>query len=312
MIYAITSKKGGCGRTTVALLTSILTALKVNGSTILVDLGYGNDIYSLLKSNKPNASIDNLISAIGLDESFVNFDENLVDVNGMFFLPGTQVNQSRYLEKRYTSVKDLLELLQVKFNSVIIDVDYSLYEDLVDLGLSITPIHVLDQNILNIQKYQEDIKLGLFNGFYVLNKYNKNVFPDYSYFDRNFKQGSLVVLDEDETLISTINRKNIDLKTVKSSSCYEGLNHIAEIIANDVTVTNSSYVSKSSSMRKGLFTMLFNNLFGVNTQKKKKAVSTSKKTRSGNKSNNGKKKGKKGNSTKAVAKEVAVGGEDYE
>lgn len=312
MIYAITSKKGGCGRTTVALLTSILTALKVNGSTILVDLGYGNDIYSLLKSSKPGASIDNLISAIGLDESFVDFDENLIDVNGMFFLPGTQVNQTRYLEKRYTNVKDLLELLHVKFNSVIIDVDYSLYEDLVDLGLPMTPIHVLDQNILNIQKYQEDMKLGIFNGFYVVNKYNKNVFPDFSYFDRNFKQGSLVVLDKDETLTSTINRKNIDLKSIKSSNCYEGLNHLAEIIASNVTVTNSSYVSKSSVIRRGPFTLLFNKLFGTSTQTKKKKTTSSKKSSTASKSNNGKKKNKKGNNSQAVAKKVAVGGEDYE
>lgn len=303
MIYAITSRKGGCGRTTIALMTSVLTALKVKGSTILVDLGYGNDIYSLLKVDKPDASLDNLISAIGLDPSYVDFDENLVDVNGMFLIPGTQVNQARYLEKRYTNVKDLLELLQVKFNSVILDIDYSLYEDLVDLGLEITPIHVLDQNILNIQKYQDDMRTGVYDGFYVINRYNRNVFPDYSFFDRNFKKGSLIVVDRDEKVLSSFNRKSIDLNVIKSSECYEGLDHLAEIIASDVTVTTSNYASKSTAGSGGVFSGLFNKIFGVNTQAKKAP--------SGNKSKKtAKKPSKKAPSVKNNEKKDSVGGED--
>lgn len=312
MIYAITSRKGGCGRTTVALMTSVLTALKVKGSTILVDLGYGNDIYSLLKADKPGASLDNLISAIGLDPSYVDFDENLVDINGMFFIPGTQVNQARYLEKRYTNVKDLLELLQVKFNSVILDIDYSLYEDLIDLGLEITPIHVLDQNILNIQKYQDDIKSGIYDGFYVINRYSQNVFPDYSFFDRNFKKGTLVVVDKDDKVLSSFNRKSLDLNVIKSSSCYEGLDHLAGIIASNVTVTTSNYASKTTAGSGGVFGGLFNKIFGVNTQTKKSSKKSSKKTSKGASKNNpsGNKSANKGKTPSVKSDNENVGGED--
>lgn len=307
MIYAITSKKGGCGRTTVALLTSILTASKVSGSTVLADLSYGNDVYSLLKAHKPNASIDNLISAVGLDPHFVSFEENLVDVQGLFFLPGTQVNQTRYLEKRYTNVKDLLELLHVKFNSVIIDVDYALYEDLVDLGLPITPIHVLEQNILNIQKYQEEMKLGVYDGFYVVNKYNKNVYPDLSFFDRNFKKGSLIVLDNDTELMSSVNRKKIDFSAIKTSGCYEGLSYLSDLIAKDITVTTSNYTSRTSALKKGVLNSIFNGLFGTSTQGSK-----SKKTsKSKSKTSKGKKPSKQNKQpVNAVNKKVVVGGEE--
>lgn len=256
MIYAITSKKSGCGRTTVALLTAMLTASKVNGSTILLDLSYGNDIYSVLKANKPSASIDNLISAVGLDPTYIDFDENLIDVNGMFFIPGTSVNQSRYLEKRYLNVKDLLDVVHSKFNSVIIDVDYPLYEELVDLGMEITPIHVLDQNMLNIEKYQEDIRTGLFTGFYVLNKYREDIFPNFTFFDRNFKQGSIIVMDLDEELTSILNRKALTLKSIEKSKCFEGLDVLSDLISENVTVTNSIYTSHSASRGFSLFDIL--------------------------------------------------------
>lgn len=294
MIYAITSRKSGCGRTTIALLTAMLTASKVNGSTILLDLSYGNDIYSVLKANKPNASIDNLISAVGLDPSYIDFDENLIDVNGMFFIPGTSVNQSRYLEKRYLNVKDLLDVVHSKFNSVIIDVDYSLYEELVDLGLEITPIHVLDQNMLNIEKYHSDIQTGIFTGFYVLNKYREEVFPNFEFFDRNFKQGSLVVVDLDVELTSILNRKNLTLKSIEKSKCFEGLDVLSNLISQNVTVTNSIYTSHSASRKFSIFDMFLGGNPRRKASNKNKTSDTKSSTK--DKSNNsveGKKKSSK-------------------
>lgn len=306
MIYAITSRKSGCGRTTIALLTAMLTASKVNGSTILLDLSYGNDIYSVLKANKPNASIDNLISAVGLDPSYIDFDENLIDVNGMFFIPGTSVNQSRYLEKRYLNVKDLLDVVHSKFNSVIIDVDYSLYEELVDLGLEITPIHVLDQNMLNVEKYQSDIQTGIFTGFYVLNRYREEVFPNFTFFDRNFKQGSLVVVDLDVELTSILNRKNLTLNSIEKSKCFEGLDVLSNLISQNVTVTNSIYTSHSASRKFSLF----DRFLGGNprrTQNKKK--SSNKKSSAKDKLNNSVEgKEKSGKSAGRVQKKKLGGG----
>lgn len=306
MIYAITSRKSGCGRTTVALLTAMLTASKVNGSTILLDLSYGNDIYSVLKADKPNASIDNLISAVGLDPSYIDFDENLVDVGGMFFIPGTSVNQSRYLEKRYLNVKDLLDVVHSKFNSVIIDVDYPLYEELVDLGLEITPIHILDQNMLNIEKYQSDIQTGLFTGFYVLNKYREEVFPNFTFFDRNFKQGSLVVIDLDVELTSILNRKTLTFKSIERSKCFEGLDVLSNIISQNITVTGSVYTSHSSSRKFSIF----DRLLGGNPRRKpnvKKNTKENIKDKTKDKSNkSGKKKVSK--PSKKVQKKNLGGG----
>lgn len=252
MIYAFTSKKNGCGRTLVAMLSTIVTSDKISGSTILVDLGYGNDIYSLLKVNKPYASLDNLITEIGLDSDYINFDDNVVESNGFFFLPGTSVTQTRYLERRYIEIKALLDLICTRFNSVILDIDYALYEDLVGLGLEITPIHVIDQNILNVEKYQHDIQKQIFNGYYVLNNYDSSIFPQYSFFEKNFKQGSVIVVDKDLDFQSILNRRKLTLSAVSKSKCYKGISMLSAIIAKDTSVLTSKYVSKGKS-RKGLF-----------------------------------------------------------
>lgn len=219
MIYAITSKKNGCGRTTVALLTAMLTQSKTNGQVILVDLGCGNDLRSILKLGDSRASLDNLISAISLEKEDIDLESNIIETNGFYLLPGTHVKQARYLEKRYTDLVYLLKEIETKFNSVIIDVDYTLYEELVDGGMEITPVHILDQDMLNVEKYQESIQKQIFEGFYVLNKYDNDIFPQIELFEKNFKQDCLVCVIGDTNLTSVLNRKEDSFIRIKIFPC---------------------------------------------------------------------------------------------
>lgn len=255
MIYAVTSKKGGCGRSTIALLLSMLTQSKIKGQIVLADFSYGNDLMSILKLKDSYPTLDNLISAIALDMD-LDFNKNLIDTNGFFLLPGTRVKQTRYLEKRYAEVVYILKELETKFNAVIIDVDFALYQELVDSGLDITPFYVLDQNMLNVEKYQEEIQKQIFDGFYIVNRYNKDVFPTLDLFEKNFKKGSLVCITEDDNLTSILNKKKIALSVIKSSPVYSGLDKLGTIISKNLTITDSMF-NGNRKKKKRLFGDLF-------------------------------------------------------
>lgn len=299
MIYAVTSKKGGCGRSTIALLLTMLTQSRIKGQIVLADFSYGNDLMSILKLTDRYPSLDNLISAIAL-EMDLDFNKNLVDTNGFFLLPGTRVKQTRYLEKRYSEVVYILKELETKFNSVIIDVDFTLYEELIDSGLEITPFHVLDQNMLNIEKYQEEIQKQIFDGFYIVNRYNRDVFPSLDLFEKNFKKGSIVCVTEDDNLTSVLNKKKIALSVIKSSPTCSGLNKLSAIVSNNLTVTdlvfNGNRKKKTKSPFSGFFKMKsatvesVNSLEGLVREKKVDNVDASTKV----KKVKGKKKGRKG------------------
>lgn len=257
MFYAITSKRKGCGRSTLALLSSMMVYNKTKGSTLLVDLGSNNDFCSMLNIKAPKSSIDNLISSISLQLDDLDLEGNIVHTGGFYLLPGTAIKQPRYLEKRCNDVVYLLKELESKFNTIILDVDYSLYGDLVDYGLDIVPIHVLEQNMLNVEGYQKDIQSQIFEGFYVVNRYEDNVFPEIELFEKNFKKNSVICINKDTNLKSSINRKRVDVGLIKGSRCFDGISTIAEIISENLNVIEKEFSSKNSKVKVGFFERMF-------------------------------------------------------
>lgn len=276
MFYAITSKRKGCGRTTLALLSSMMVYNKTQGSTLLVDLSSNNDFCSLLNL-KTGASIDGLLASItlGLD---LDLESNIVHTGGFYLLPGTAIKQPRYLEKRCNDIVQLLKAVETKFNSIILDVDYSLYGDLVDCGLDIVPIHVLGQNILNVAGYYKDIQSQIFEGYYVVNEYEKGVFPSSDLFEKNFQKNSLVFVDRDVSLKTNLNRKNIDIGVIKGSPSFSGVSKIAEIICDNRNIVDREF-SDAHKRKSGSF---FSRLLGSspkaskNTNSKRTATKATK------------------------------------
>lgn len=257
MFYAITSKRKGCGRSTLALLSSMMVYNKTKGSTLLVDLGSNNDFSSILNLKNSNSSIDNLISAISLQLDELDFENNIVHTGSFYLLPGTAIKQPRYLEKRCNDIVYLLKELESKFNTIILDVDYTLYGDLVDYGLDIVPIHVLEQNMLNVEGYHRDIQTQIFEGFYVVNRYEPNVFPQMELFEKNFKRNSLICVKKDNELKSNMNRKKVDVGIIKGSSVFEGVSQLADIISDNLNVIEKQFSDKHVKKQSSFFTKLF-------------------------------------------------------
>lgn len=257
MFYAITSKRKGCGRSTLALLSSMMVYNKTKGSTLLVDLGSNNDFASILNLKRPNSSIDNLISAISLQLDELDYEGNIVHTGSFYLLPGTAIKQPRYLEKRCNDIVHLLKELESKFNTIILDVDYTLYGDLVDHGLDIVPIHVLEQNMLNVEGYHRDIQTQIFEGFYVVNRYEPNVFPQMELFEKNFKRNALICVARDNDLKSNLNRKKVDIGVIKGSSVFAGVSQLADIIAENLNVIEKEFSDKHVKSEVGFFAKLF-------------------------------------------------------
>lgn len=293
MFYAITSKRKGCGRSTLALLSSMMVYNKTKGSTLLVDLGSNNDFCSMLNIKAPKSSIDNLISSISLQLDDLDLEGNIVHTGGFYLLPGTAIKQPRYLEKRCNDVVYLLKELESKFNTIILDVDYSLYGDLVDYGLDIVPIHVLEQNMLNVEGYQRDIQSQIFEGFYVVNRYEDNVFPEIELFEKNFKKNSVICVRKDDNLKSNVNRKRIDVGLIKGSKCFDGISTIAEIISENLNVIEKEFSSKNSKVKIGFFDKIFGNKKTPSkpSRPKQKATTAVKRSRRPASPNKSKKKG---------------------
>lgn len=285
MFYAITSKRKGCGRSTLALLSSMMVYNKTKGSTLLVDLGSNNDFSSLLNLKRTNSSIDNLISAISLQLNELDFENNIVHTGSFYLLPGTAIKQPRYLEKRCNDIVYLLKELENKFNTIILDVDYSLYGDLVDYGLDIVPIHVLEQNMLNVEGYHKDIQTQIFEGFYVVNRYESNVFPQMELFEKNFKRNSLICVDKDNDLKSSLNRKKLDIGVIKGSNVFEGVSKLADIMADNLNVIEKEFSDKHLKKRDSFFSKLFGKKSAPAPSKNKprqKATKAVKRTKSAN------------------------------
>lgn len=293
MFYAITSKRKGCGRSTLSLLSAMMVHNKTKGSILLVDLGSNNDFCSILKI-KSNASIDNLISAISLQLDELDYEGNVLHTGSFYLLPGTAIKQPRYLEKRCNDIVHLLKDLESKFNTIILDVDYTLYGDLVDCGLDITPIHVLEQNMLNVEGYHKDIRNQLFEGFYVVNRYEENVFPTLDLFQKNFQRDRLICVKKDNNIKSSLNRKSMDIGTLKGSECYSGISMMADVISDNINVIEKEFTAKNEVKKVSFFSRLFGKKDKKSSKKsgtKASARKASKATKSGNVKSNVPRKG---------------------
>ena len=255
MIYAFTSKKNGCGRSALSLLTSLLVAEEKNKSVILLDLSNSGDLFSLLSKDKTLASIDALMAGIVLETPDLGLSDNVVTIGILNVIPGTRSKLSSFLYKRYMDVIKVLEYINSRFNSVIIDVDEELL-NLIEMNIpNIKRVNVLEQDILNVRKYKKEISEGSFNGFYVVNNFKELVFPQMNFFSRNFTNSQLVVIPSDEQIATLLNKSEINVKAIKSSLCYEGLDSLSKSIIADSSVVNSSYANKFK--RPSLLDLLF-------------------------------------------------------
>lgn len=245
MIYAFTSKKSGCGRSAIALMTSLLVADSKNNSTILLDLSRGADLYSLISNQRTLASVDGLISGVTIGDKDLNLSNNLLNIKNLNIVPGTRSRIPGFLYKRYLDVKAVLSFIDNRFNSVIIDVDEDLLT-LLEYDLEIKRINVLEQDILNVQKYQSEISTNSFNGVYVVNNFREHIFPQFNFFSRNFSGTSLFVVPYDSEIASVLNRSDISCGVLKKSSCYEGIVSLSKMIIDDASVIDTAYLDKYS------------------------------------------------------------------
>jgi hypothetical protein len=123
----------------------------------------------------------------------------------------------------------------------------------------------------------------MFDGFYVLNKYNKDIFPQLDLFEKHFKQGSFICIPLDDNLTSILNRKKVVLSTIKSSPSYSGIAKISAIVSNGISITNSPFKTKRKS---GFLSSLFkfkqstvkqvNSLEGLVNEKEESTINPSK------------------------------------
>lgn len=259
MIYAITSRKGGCGRSTISLMLAMMMANDYENNCLLIDLSPRGDLHSLVKVDKTIASIDGVLSAKTLGLADFNVDNNIVNYKGLNMIPGTNFNMANLLENRYMDVKAVLDYLNPQFNSIILDIDFGLYQNLVNLGMEIFPVFVLEQDMLNIQEYKQEIKDSLFSGIYLINKYKEFVFPEFSFFERNFDSSNLVVVEEDQALISILNRREISIKSIHNSPCYPGLKSVCDVIQDKSSVVNAKYLQKYSKKKFKLLELILGN-----------------------------------------------------
>ena len=119
MITVVTSKRGGTGCTSLALVYSILLS-KQKRKVCMVDLKSNNDIVKLLKI-KTNSSIDNLLSEFGVHNKFSGLEDNICTQGGLDVIPGSVVNMKNYLLTKASKIKDLLLILEGRYDDVILD-----------------------------------------------------------------------------------------------------------------------------------------------------------------------------------------------
>lgn len=244
MIYAFTSKKRGCGRSAITLMTSILVSENKNNSTILLDFSNSGDLFSLVSKDGSLSSVDGLIAGITLDLPDLGLADNIITIGNLNIVPGTRSRLSSFLYKRYLDVQVVLNYVSTRFNSVIIDIDEELLS-LIERDLpGIKRVNILEQDILNVKKYQPEITTGNFNGFYVINNFREMVYPQLNFFSRNFGDDKIAVIPNDEDVATLLNRSGITSKEILDSSCGDGIGSLADMILSDASVVNSNYANK--------------------------------------------------------------------
>lgn len=231
MIISVTSKRGGTGRTSVAIILALNLAKHHGKSVCLVDLKQSNDIIKLLKI-KTDATIDKLISPLGFGGEFTKVEDNICTYDAIHILPGTCIQLPTYLYKSSNYVLALLQYLESEYDFVVLDIDDSmLYEDLKSKQLGMYPLHVLDQNMLVVAEYQQDMRTGGLEGLILVNKVNDKVFPGRNEYSRNFDAKSVYFLEESLVVRNTLNRvdrhKGINFAAIVKTGFYREVDRIA-------------------------------------------------------------------------------------
>lgn len=253
MIISVTSKRGGTGRTSVAIILALNLAKHHGKSVCLVDLKQSNDIIKLLKL-KTSATIDNLITPLGFGGEFTKVEDNLCKYDAIDILPGTCIQLPTYLYKSSNYVLALLQYLAQTFDFVVLDIDDAmLYEDLKSKQLGMYPLHVLDQNMLVVAEYQEDMRTGGLEGLILVNKVNDKVFPGRSEYSKNFDTKSLYFLEDSLAVRNTLNRvdrrKGINFTAIVKTGFYKEIDRIGTRlieVAPRFERVEHTYVDKNS------------------------------------------------------------------
>ena len=238
MIVAVTSKRGGTGGTSLSLVMSYLLNKEFNRKVCLVDLRDNNDIKKLLQLNT-QACVDNLLSEFGINNRFTTIEENIVEHNGVSVIPGVTTLITNYLLKKSTKIKELLIELNSRFDVVIVDVlDDELLEILVEIGVDILPINVLDQNRLVVEEYQKDMRVGFVKGIMVINRVDNRVWPQESMFKKHFSNNTLFVLPFSDRLKSTMNKDGLNLVEIGKTEFYTAFLSVCECVNSKIEEYN--------------------------------------------------------------------------
>ncbi|MNM46031.1 CobQ/CobB/MinD/ParA nucleotide binding domain protein [compost metagenome] len=252
MIAAVTSKRGGTGSTTIAVLSSICLSKGFKRKVCLVDLQYNSDIYKIL-GVKRNQGIDGLITSLGFDNKDVKLEEHITNYDGLDVIQGTRVTLSTYLYKRSHNIKLLLDKLEDLYDVVILDMpDGELYEELLENGSSIFPLNVMEQNMLVVLEYQEEMRNGLLPGLVIVNKLDNTIFPEKNLFEKNFLKKSLYFLPYSDKVKNLLNLhtsgnagKGIKLKNISTTGFYNGINQISSTLNQEINLEKSRKINET-------------------------------------------------------------------
>lgn len=243
MLVSVTSKKGGTGATTVALTLATLIS-KTNLKCCVVDLKSSQD-YAKILNLDPSSNLDHLITELGINNEFIKVSDNIHKYGSMDVLLGTVVELNGYLFKKAMRLKELFEYLEDSYDIVLIDMkEDRLSTKLNNLGLTIYPIHVMDQNLLVTSLYQDEMKKEL-HGALVINKVNDSIYPDRKVFQSIYSNKDIFFLPYSNNvggfLNETIRNGNLATKLLAKDQVF-----ITEIkkLLNLVLKVNKEYNEK--------------------------------------------------------------------
>lgn len=281
MIVAITSKGGGAGCSTISLVSTIILSKHFNRKCCLVDLRDNNDLVKLIKI-RTQASINNLISDFGINNKFTTLEENTVEYNGIDVIPGVTTPVRNYLLKKTTKIKELLQELEKRYDVVVVDIsDSELYQTLLSIDLKILPVNVLEQNVLLISKYKEEMSSGFLKGIVVINKLDNKVWPYDSLFKKAFSKDRIFLLPYSPDLRSSVNREGVRLDKISSTEFFNQLTTVckyvdgkiaeylsikgndSQIDLSEIFETAPKHNNKKSKNKRGFLSSLFGGKRGV-------------------------------------------------
>lgn len=252
MITVVTSKRGGTGCTSLALVYSILLS-KQKRKVCMVDLKSNNDIVKLLKI-KTNSSIDNLLSEFGVHNKFSGLEDNICTQGGLDVIPGSVVNMKNYLLTKASKIKDLLLILEGRYDDVILDLEDG---DLLEVlsredELNFLKINVIDQNMLTILEYQQLMDSPNFDGFLIVNKMEGNIFPQKRLFTEKFQKGKLFFIPVSSQFKNNVNREGVTPSSVNNTEVLNSMVAVVNAVLPVINSYNSKINIETSTVDEGL------------------------------------------------------------